>query len=103
MNQKTMKKLQLRKEVISKLNKSNMQHIVGGALETINLSCGALCTSTRYDCTQLPAEHQPTFWHPMSFPDGPTCGGGVCGSDTGCPTTGYTNEICSGEISVCLC
>lgn len=99
-----MKKLQLKKEVISKLNKSNMQQIVGGAFITITPSCGAMCFSAHIDCAALPPSEQPTMNYPVSFPDGGvTCGGGVCGSDVGCTTTGYSTEICTGQVSVCVC
>lgn len=108
MEKKSFKKLELKKNVIARLDKSEMEHIVGGAPITVVASCGANCHSVR-DC---PVGNV-TFDHCESFIDGPTCRGTVCGSDTGfgCVHGGYSVAICSGQpvktgdwhCSVCVC
>lgn len=108
MEKKSFKKLELKKQVVAKLNKSEMEQIMGGALITIAGSCGAMCFSGS-GCDP----HFVTQDHCESFADGPTCRGTVCGSDFkfGCATGGYSVQICSGQpvdtggwrCSVCVC
>lgn len=108
MEKKSFKKLELKKQVVARLDKSEMEQIVGGALVTINVTCGAQCFSAA-GCNPQAV----TIDNCQSFRDGPTCRGTVCGSDTkhGCPNGGYSVAICSGtpvatgdwHCSVCVC
>ena len=86
---KQIKKLQLKKEVVAKLTKSEMNSVRGGAELTVSPWCGAdavpYAQITNYPVSQIPYQ--------QSFPNDPrnnSCNGGyMCGSVPGyIPTCG---------------
>jgi hypothetical protein len=91
MENKTFKKLQLKKEVVARLNKEDLQKVIGGNLVTTESSCGMLCaTGVGYDRAQIWTLPFVPFGYITDAQNGgcwvgggltDTYGGNYCGSD----------------------